>query len=53
MYLSKASVTEPVSIEKLGAIPVITMILTSDVTSAGFLFFFCIYQMSETKQRSN
>ena len=53
VYLSKASVTEPVSIEKLGAIPVITMILTSDVTSAGFLFFFCIYQMSETMQRSN
>ena len=53
MFLWKASVTAPVSIEKLGAIAVITMILTSDVTSAGFLFFFCIYQMSETMQRSN
>ena len=43
MYLWKALGTTPVSIETLGAIVVITMIiLTSDVTSAGlwFLFFF-------------
>ena len=39
-YLWKASVTVPVSIETLGTIAVITMIiLTSDATSAGFLFF--------------
>ena len=38
-YLWKASVTAPVSTETLGATAVITMIiLTSDVTSAGFFF---------------
>ena len=41
MYLWKALGTTPVSIETLGAIVVITMIiLTSDVTSAGLCFFF-------------
>jgi len=40
MYLWKALRTAPVSIETLGAMAVITtIILTSDVTSAGLLFF--------------
>lgn len=40
MYLWKALGTALVSIETLGAMAVITMIiLTSDATSAGFLFF--------------
>ena len=43
MYLWKALGTAPVSIETLGAMAVITMIiLTSDVTSAGF-FVFCFF----------
>ena len=41
MYLWKVLGMAPVSIETLGAMAVITMIiLTSDVTSAGLLFFF-------------
>ena len=41
MYLWKALGMAPISIETLGAMAVITMIiLTSDVTSAGLLFFF-------------
>ena len=44
-YLWKATVTEPVSIETLGTMAVITMIiLTSDVTSAGFFFQSITYQ---------
>ena len=41
MYFWKASGTTPISIETLGAMAAITMIiLTSDVTSAGIFFFF-------------
>ena len=47
MYLWKVSDTAPVSIETLGAMAVITMIiLTSDVTSSAgwwWLFFFCLF----------
>ena len=53
MYLWKASIRAPASVVKLQAITVIMINLTSDVTSAGFLFFFCIYEMSETMQHSN
>jgi len=50
MYLWKASDTAPVSIETLGAMAVITMIiLTSDVTSAGFFFFFFFFFLASKR----
>ena len=44
MYLWKALGMAPISIETLGAMAVITtIILTSDVTSAGLVFFFFFF----------